>query len=213
MNPLLYEQIMSLLGLIALWAFWFWLWKPQLIDIFRQELFALRSDLFDVAASGAVPFDHPAYAQLRLLINGMIRFAHRASLATLIVAARHSREAPSGALEAWKRSVQDLPEDARNQLLAVHAGVSGAFARHLAAGSVTISTYIVLRISVAVVRAVFLLLIGKKDLSYFTVSLARNKVDWERSQVAKVGGDAIEASVLNEEERRTGTRRQPAYAH
>jgi hypothetical protein len=213
MNPVIYEQIMSLLGLIALWAFWYYLWKPQRVDIFRQKLFALRSDLFDLAAKGTVPFDHPAYTQLRLMINGLIRFAHRASLPTLIVAMVQSSNAPSGALEAWKKNVQKLPEVERNQLLAVHSAVSVSFAKHLTNGSFVLFAYVLIRVLCAVTKAFFLLLMGKRDIRNFTVSRARNKVDKETCQVAKQGADAIEARVLHEEQHRTGMKMQHAFAH
>jgi hypothetical protein len=213
MNPVIYEQIMSLLGLIALWVFWYYLWKPQRIDIFRQKLFVLRSDLFDLAANGAVPFDHPAYTQLRLLINGLIRFAHRASLPTLIIAVAQSSTAASGALAAWRKDVQKLPGDERNQLLAVHSAVSEAFAKHLIGGSFLLSAYVVLRVSYAFAKAFFLLFIGKRNIRSFTVSRVRSKVDNETNQVAKPGADVIEAHVLNEEQRRTGMKMQHAYAH
>jgi|SRR5208337_4385134 len=213
MNPVIYEQIMSLLGLIALWAFWYYLWKPQRVDIFRQKLFALRSDLFDLAANGVVPFNHPAYTQLRLLINGVIRYGHRASLTTLIVAWAQSDHAPSDPVEAWKEHVKKLPEGARNQLLEIHSGVSKLLAKHLIGGSVVLFTYVLLRVFLAVAKALLSLLSGRKGLSNFTVSGARNRVDRETSQVAKAGADVIEARVLQEEQRRTGTKRQPAYAH
>jgi hypothetical protein len=213
MNPVSYEQIMSLLGLIALWAFWYYLWKPQRVDIFRQKLFALRSDLFDLAATGLVAFDDPAYSQLRLLINGLIRFSHRISFASLLIAVAHSRQAPSDPLAAWKKNVAKLPEDARNQLLAVHSSVQVAFAKHLTFGSALLLAYVVLRVSFAVARALFLLLTGKKRLSYFTVSQARCKMEMETKQVARAGADVIEARVLQEEQRRTGFKGRAAFAH
>jgi hypothetical protein len=213
MNPVVYEQIMSLLGLIALWAFWYYLWKPQRVDIFRQKLFCLRGDLFDLAAKGTVPFDHPAYAQLRLLINGLIRFAHRASLPSLIVALAQSGNVPSDALTAWLRNVQKLPEDERNQLLAVHASVSVAFAKYLIRGSFVLSAYVLLRVSYAVAKAFVLLPTGRRDIRNFTVSHALNRVEKETRQVAKPGTDVIEARVLHEEQRRTSVKLQHAFAH
>jgi hypothetical protein len=215
MNPVIYEQIMSLLGLIALWAFWYYLWKPQRVDIFRQKLFALRSDLFDLADNGTVPFDHPAYTQLRLMINGLIRFAHRASLPTLIVAMVYSRNAPSDAMAMtlWMKNVQKLPNDKRNQLLAVHTSVSMALAKHLIGGSLILSTYVLLRVSIAVTKSFVLLLIGKRSIRNYSFSQALNKMDREKQQVAKPGTDAIEAHVLNEEQRRSSMKLQHAFAH
>jgi hypothetical protein len=213
MKPVIYEQIMSMLGLIALWAFWYYLWKPQRIDIVRQKLFALRSKLFDVAADGVVSFDDPAYTQLRLLLNGMIRFAHRASFPALVVAAAQASDAPSDSLMAWKKSVQKLPEGARSQLLVIYSGASEALAKHLIGGSVLLFFYVLLRVLCAMAKAFFLLLAGKRDLRNFTVSRVRNKMDWERDKVAKSGTGAIESRVLHEEQRRTEIKRQPAYAH
>ncbi|MGA2167021.1 MAG: hypothetical protein ABSG62_02340 [Terracidiphilus sp.] len=213
MNPGIYEQIMSLLGLIALWAFWYYLWKPQRIDFFRQRLFALRSDLFDLAANGVVPFDHPAYTQLRLLINGMIRFGHRVTFPTLMVAAAQSKDVTSDPLAEWKKNVQELPEGARDQLLVIHSGVSKSVIQHLIGGSVVLSTYVLARVLLAVTRAFPLLLIGKRRLSNFTVSHARSKMDRETNQVARAGADVIEANVLQEEQRRTSMKSRHVYAH
>lgn len=213
MNPVIYEQIMSLLGLIALWAFWYYMWKPQRVDIFRQKLFIMRSDLFDLAAKGIVSFDDPAYMQLRLLINGIIRFAHRATFLDLVVATVQARNVPSDSMEEWRKNVQKLPEGARNQLLAIYSGVSGAFAKHLIGGSAVLFFYVSLRVLCAVAKAFSFLLLGKRNIRNFTVSHVRSKMDWERNLVAKSGTDVIEARVLHEEQRRTGMKRQPAYAH
>jgi hypothetical protein len=204
---------MSLLGLIALWAFWYYLWRPQRVDAFRQKLFALRTELFDLGANQVVPFDDDAYTQLRLMINGMIRFAHQVSFPTLLVVMAQSKHAPSDPLLAWKKNVQKLPEDARKQLLAVQDGVSEAFAKHLIGGSAVLFTYVALRVFSAVAKALGLLLLGKRSFGTFTVSKARKKVDRETSQVARAGADVIEARVLQEEQGRTGVKNQPAYAN
>jgi hypothetical protein len=213
MNPVTYEQIMSLMGLIALWVFWYYLWKPQRVDIFRQKLFVLRTELFDLAANGTVSFNHPAYAQLRLLINGLIRFAHRASFPSLAIAMAQSSNAPSGAMTVWRKNVQKLPEDEQKQLLAVYAAVSVAFAKHLIGGSLVLSAYVVLRVFYAIAKALILVLMGKGEMSKFTVSEARSKVDKETSHVARPGAEVIESRVLYEEQHRTGGKMQHAYAH
>jgi hypothetical protein len=212
MIPLIYEQIVSLLGLIGLWIIWYYFWKPQRIDAFRQKLFALRSDLFDLAANGTVPFDHPAYTQLRLLINGMIRFAHRANFAVLLLAAAESQSAPSEALRAWQNSVQELPENTRKQLLDVHASIFELFAKHIIGGSIALWTYIVFRVALSITRDCFLFLVGKKGLANFTVDRVRMKVDRDGSQATKAGVQVIEARVLFEEQRRTGVKTQHAFA-
>ena len=52
------------------------LWPSQRIDLFRQQMFVLRDELFDFALEGSIDFDDPAYTQLRELMNGFIRYAH-----------------------------------------------------------------------------------------------------------------------------------------
>lgn len=68
-------------ALAALWAFWHYGWCRFVLDAYRQRLFAIRDDLFDLAANRGqgFGFDHPAYADLRNSLNSSIRFAHRVS--------------------------------------------------------------------------------------------------------------------------------------
>lgn len=47
------------------------------LDSFRQDMFALRDELFDYAASGNIAFSDPAYRRLRQMMNGFIRYGHR----------------------------------------------------------------------------------------------------------------------------------------
>lgn len=50
------------------------------VDYLRTQLFAIRDELFDSAARGEVSFDSKAYQTSRTILNGMIRFAHKASV-------------------------------------------------------------------------------------------------------------------------------------
>jgi len=58
----------------------YWLYEVEYkryrLDKFRDKLFMIRGGLFDAAARGEIPLDHPAYLILRTNINGMIRFSH-----------------------------------------------------------------------------------------------------------------------------------------
>lgn len=69
---------------VALWIFYFWFYQRYTVDNTRQELFAIRDEMFDFAAAGNISFDHPAYIMLRRTMNGMIRFSHKLNLITLI---------------------------------------------------------------------------------------------------------------------------------
>src|SRR4051812_41355603 len=67
-----------LLWVLAIGTFlWLIGWRRYRLDVFRQRLFALRDELFDVAAAGEIDFNDFAYGGLRLLINSIIRFGHR----------------------------------------------------------------------------------------------------------------------------------------
>src|ERR1035438_863123 len=62
---------------ILLIVVWFGFWSSVRIDSFRQNMFALRDELFDYASSGKISFSDPAYRLLRQSMNGFIRHAHR----------------------------------------------------------------------------------------------------------------------------------------
>jgi hypothetical protein len=71
--------LQSTIALLALCVIVFSLWPCVRLDAFRQNLFGLRDELFDYAASGRISFQHPAYRLLRQSMNGFIRYAHMIS--------------------------------------------------------------------------------------------------------------------------------------
>lgn len=78
---------------IALWFLYFSLFQQYKVDKTRQELFAIRDEMFDFAAAGFLSFNHPAYIMLRHTMNGMIRVAHRINwYNTIIIVLFMSRE-------------------------------------------------------------------------------------------------------------------------
>ena len=87
MSDHIVTALASVVSLAGIWLILFWLYRDYCVDRFRQELFALRDDLFDEAESGLVAFEHPAYGMLRSTMNGFIRFGHRLGLIQLIAGA------------------------------------------------------------------------------------------------------------------------------
>jgi hypothetical protein len=67
------QSSLTLLVLVLIVFSW---WPEQRVDVFRQQMFALRDELFDFAMKGNISFDDPAYVLLRNLMNGFIRYAH-----------------------------------------------------------------------------------------------------------------------------------------
>jgi hypothetical protein len=73
------EYMQVLVVLAALFSL-YWLYEVEYkryrLDKFRDNLFVIRGGLFDAAARGEIPLDHPAHLILRTNINGIIRFSH-----------------------------------------------------------------------------------------------------------------------------------------
>lgn len=74
----------SLASLAFLWALFFWLYRDYRLDRFRESLFALRGELFHLAANGEIDFNSDAYGMLRSTINGTIQFGHRLGFVQLL---------------------------------------------------------------------------------------------------------------------------------
>ena len=101
-------SILSLVGILVLLR----LHRGTSVDRFREDLFALRDEMFDFAASGGVEFRHPAYGMLRLTMNGFVRRADRLHLLRIVlllfVSPREDRRRDDGFRAAWKRSLLEL---------------------------------------------------------------------------------------------------------
>lgn len=81
MNPATaFWTLIGFAGLIILTAF---LYRDYRIDLFRERMFALRDELFRMAANGDLSFDHPAYGLMRSTLNGLIRYADAVTLSTM----------------------------------------------------------------------------------------------------------------------------------
>lgn len=120
----------SLLTLILLVLLLFVLWPDQRIDVFRQQMFALRDELWDFAADGNISFEEPAYALLRQLMNGFIRYAHNLTpYRTLLAFLRWKyvtyEQTPAWS-EHWNMAVNELENaDARAKLQQFHSRAAG----------------------------------------------------------------------------------------
>ena len=82
------ELLQTAGSLIGLFALWFFCWRRYALDKFRQELFAVRDELFDVALrhrEDGFSFDSPAYGTLRRQIHASIRFAHRVNMIQVLL--------------------------------------------------------------------------------------------------------------------------------
>lgn len=135
MNPSNLAEVVStgvsLLGLIWLWL---WLFPDYFVDRFRQQLFALRDQLFDCAADGVVPFDHKAYGLLRSTMNGLIRFGHKLDIMQVVIFSLTSRSGREFS-EDWQQALESLDPDARAKHDEVLRKVHLIVLRHLVMSS------------------------------------------------------------------------------
>jgi hypothetical protein len=121
--------IQSLLTLIVLALVIFGLWPEQRVDLFRQQMFSLRDELFDFAADGNISFKDPAYILLRELMNGFIRYAHNLTPYRTLMSFLRWKHLSHEPLKAWKQpwdSAIDKVEDpnVRTKLNQFHSRAS-----------------------------------------------------------------------------------------
>lgn len=131
--------IRTCLELVALWAFWHFIWKRYSVDLLRQSLFPVRNRLFDMALHREMGFDFdaPAYGALRNSFNSRIRFAHRITFAhvwlTFVIGKFEGMDMD---IKSFKPPVQrqiEAIENAalREKLLKLQAEGDMLFLRHL----------------------------------------------------------------------------------
>ena len=118
--------VQSILSLIVLVFIIFALWPEQRVDLFRQQMFALRDELFDFALEGRIPFNDPAYRLLRDLMNGLIRYAHNLTPYRTVMSFLRWKYAgnrpPSGWGVSWERALKRVEDnDTRAKLEAFHS--------------------------------------------------------------------------------------------
>jgi hypothetical protein len=123
------ELFRTLWWFACLWVLCYWLFRRYRRDVFRYKLFVIRDALFDAAADGLIPFDHPAYGMMRQYLNGLIRFAHRLNTTTLLffillsLFTKTHENMPRFSVKLLA-ACQTLPtETARTKILSVYACV------------------------------------------------------------------------------------------
>ncbi|WP_263351186.1 hypothetical protein [Acidicapsa acidisoli] len=199
-DQLLFNWLVDLAGLAMIFTVWQVFWKPQRIDILRESLFELRDELFDLAASGKVSFEDPAYKQLRLLINGTIRFAHMATLPVLLTTSLMLRNSNPRSYQDWLRSLESVPAEVRKDLKNIHSRVFTAYFRHLVGGSF-ILVGLGLSIGVAILaKSAFSFLTGKRrgPLMIGTLSRLMDKATRKAASVAKASPERLEGVLVDE---------------
>lgn len=170
---------MTLYGLILwvllgiLWWFFFDVYYKYRLDVFRQELFEIRDNLFDEAARLGI-FNEKAYTMTRITINGMIRFAHEVSLLRFAVAYFSQkwfvkRDIATLYLTTFAKALNKLPEDQQKVILRARVHAHMVLASHIVHSSVVLLplvfvTYTVLK-AIRMARGVISIIFDGKQLN------------------------------------------------
>jgi hypothetical protein len=117
----------------------FWLIPSYRLDLFRQEVFAVRDELFDYARAGNIDFSHPAYRLLRQSFNGFIRYAHRLTfyrvVITIFIWKIMGQKPELIWTKSWTDAVVSLDEKTRADLMKFHERLTFLIVRRLVYGS------------------------------------------------------------------------------
>jgi hypothetical protein len=138
-NETVYNAMTSIPALVGILYLFSWEYRKYRTDLFREEMFILRDQLFDEAARGLIYFDHPAYGMLRSTMNGFIRFAHRPMALTAMFSAAAIKEYEKVSKTSFEKrlnqELENLPEEARQRLLHYKQRMDRLAAVHLLFGT------------------------------------------------------------------------------
>jgi len=130
-------QSATCLSLLAIVLLKFW--AEARLDAFRQEMFALRDELFDYAAKGHIEFNDPAYRLLRQVMNGFIRYGHQLTffrVCVTVAEAHITKLNPPNWSEAWGRALKGIRDtEVQSTLNEFHHRALSCVARRLLFGS------------------------------------------------------------------------------
>jgi hypothetical protein len=108
-------------------------------DNLRDQLFTVRDEMFLYALKQGI-LETPAHENLRLLMNSLIRYAHRVSLARLLLLELSRRvfklkpSVPKLYVE-WAKAVAALPDDQAERMREFHEKAMLLIMKHMISGS------------------------------------------------------------------------------
>ena len=147
--------VASGLSLAGLWILYFWFFWKYRIDKTRQELFAIRDELFDYAASGDISFDDPAYGLLRTTMNGMVRFTHEIYFLDLVALfiSKYLSTTPGNFTERFNEEINRIQSiEARKKLKEFHIRMNMVIVEHLIKSSIPLLVLAILLVIIIVIQ-------------------------------------------------------------
>lgn len=136
------------------------LWPHLRLDQFRQDMFAVRDELFDYAASGKIHLDHPAHRLLRQSMNGFIRFAHQLTFFRIVILAlawSFLKNPPQFEWnKKWNSALKSISdEQVQKDLIGFHIRASELVLKRIVFGSPLLMLVVLLCLIVILVKAGF----------------------------------------------------------
>jgi len=136
------------IGLFLLCILFFWLYRDYRLDLLRQNLFALRDELFDLADEDKLNFEHRAYGMLRSTINGTIQYGHNLGfieLMSMFIATRRlATEHPAKRYsQRFREACSELDEETQRAVTSIHARMHLLIAEHVIFTSFTLMVTLV----------------------------------------------------------------------
>lgn len=189
----------SAIAVLGLSVGWFFLRADFKCDLFRQRMFALRDEMFDYARSGAIPFDHPAYLDLRMLMNSLIRFAHRLTIGQVLVLLAAQRiwgqNTDRNFSRDWEKSVQSIADpEVRKAMLDFRSKMGWMIIKHLMMGSPFTAVISVVVALMAIVPVAFRNVVSTLTIAAMR-AIAHSAI--QRFGERTISSDFVEQQALN----------------
>lgn len=166
------EAATALSTLVSLAGIFFMLnrLRAVAVDHFRHRICALRDDLFDRAAAGAIAFGHPAYGMLRRTMNGFLRWGERIRLLDVVLLpafTRHGDRVADNRFDArWMRAVADLSERDRAWLESYRNRIGRVVMGFLIVGSPVFAVTLVIPLFLRVFRVAVVALMERQAFEF-----------------------------------------------
>ncbi|HLS68080.1 MAG TPA: hypothetical protein VK035_01970 [Kiloniellales bacterium] len=101
------SAVLFLLSALGALILFYVLWRDFAIDRAREQLFAQRDALFDLALEGKLSFEEATYQDLRAFLNSLIRGVHRISLFWALFHLQRYRADGRRSIREMARSIPD----------------------------------------------------------------------------------------------------------
>jgi hypothetical protein len=130
-----FSVVISMVFVLVIWR-----WMSGLRDDnLRDQLFTVRDQMFLYALDRGIA-DTPAHENLRVMLNSLIRYAHRVSLGRLMLLDISQRvfkikPSPPATCVDWVKAIEALPSDEVKRMRNFHEQAMFLIMKHMITGS------------------------------------------------------------------------------